>query len=319
MPLQTVLTLGPASADEDTLAQLLAVADRVRLNTSHLDVPGLQDWLERLDGLCGCATPIVLDLQGAKMRIGAYPSVESIPSRVSLVPAESSAVAAEIPVPHPELFHQLVAGELLSLNDARISLRVEVVEESRIVASRLADGPLSSFKGINRREHPLELETLSRRDLAMIEATRTRRDVQYALSFVQSGAEAQVARRAIAGQPLIAKVELPGAMEHLSRIDQAFDEIWLCRGDLGAQAGLGRIGALQAEFSAQIPTFSSPAYLAGQVLEHLTHFSTPTRTELVHLHDIEALGYAGFVLSDETAVGKNPIAVAHCLREILGP
>ncbi len=61
------------------------------------------------------------------------------------------------------------------------------------------------------------------------------------------------------------------------------------------------------EFTRRIGDLSAPAILAGQVLEHMTTFPQPTRSELCHLFDILEDGYAGVVLSDETAVGDYPI------------
>jgi pyruvate kinase len=50
-----------------------------------------------------------------------------------------------------------------------------------------------------------------------------------------------------------------------------------------------------------------PVLMAGQVLEHLTRHREPTRSEVCHLHDLVARGYAGIVLSDETAIGVHPV------------
>ena len=47
--------------------------------------------------------------------------------------------------------------------------------------------------------------------------------------------------------------------------------------------------------------------MAGQVLEHLTEHPEPTRSEVCHLSDLVARGYAGIVLSDETAIGRHPV------------
>ena len=40
-----------------------------------------------------------------------------------------------------------------------------------------------------------------------------------------------------------------------------------------------------------------------KISEHMTRFDQPTRTEVVHLWDVERAGWEGIVLSDETAVG----------------
>jgi pyruvate kinase len=52
--------------------------------------------------------------------------------------------------------------------------------------------------------------------------------------------------------------------------------------------------------------------MAGQVLEHLTQHAEPTRSEVCHLSDLVERGYAGIVLSDETAIGRHP---AHAVEQ----
>jgi pyruvate kinase len=51
-----------------------------------------------------------------------------------------------------------------------------------------------------------------------------------------------------------------------------------------------------------------PTLLAGQVLEHMTYHSHPTRSEISYLYESLLKGYQGVVLSDETAVGRHPAA-----------
>ena len=65
------------------------------------------------------------------------------------------------------------------------------------------------------------------------------------------------------------------------------------------------MGKLQEKFVSKITDLKNRCFLAGQVLEHMTYFSEPTRSEIVHLYDTERNGFEGIVLSDETAVGEN--------------
>ena len=311
-----MFTLGPSSSEAAVLARILPVAERFRLNSSHLDVGGLIGWLDRLEALFeaeGRSVPVVVDLQGAKMRIGRYPSMMHLPESVELVLGDRSECAGTIPVPHAGLFRHATRGDRLSLNDARVELEVERVGDECIVTRTVRNGPLDAAKGINRALHPLPFDAVSERDASMIEASGGRPFVEYALSFVHSARDVELLRPRVEGHRLIAKLERPEAFPHAREIDAAFDEIWLCRGDLGAQAGLGELGRLQAEFSALIPSFGSPCYLAGQVLEHMTHFPEPTRSEVVHLYDVARCGFAGIVLSDETAIGRHVVDVAKFL------
>jgi pyruvate kinase len=57
--------------------------------------------------------------------------------------------------------------------------------------------------------------------------------------------------------------------------------------------------------------------MAGQVLEHLTAHEAPTRSEVCHLHDLLARGYAGIVLSDETAIGRDPVRAVRAASSLL--
>jgi pyruvate kinase len=57
--------------------------------------------------------------------------------------------------------------------------------------------------------------------------------------------------------------------------------------------------------------------MAGQVLEHLTSHRDPTRSEVCHLYDLKVRGYAGIVLSDETAIGIDPVNAVVTARALL--
>jgi pyruvate kinase len=60
-------------------------------------------------------------------------------------------------------------------------------------------------------------------------------------------------------------------------------------------------------FSGSVRSIPVPVLLAGQVFEHMTEHATPTRSELCFAYDALMRGYRGVVLSDETAVGRDPV------------
>ncbi len=109
------------------------------------------------------------------------------------------------------------------------------------------------------------------------------------------------------GAYLIAKLERRPALESVEEIAAAADELWLCRGDLGAELGLPGMAVASHRFSQQVRSLPVPSFLAGQVLEHLTAAPAPTRSEVTCLYDALAAGYRGVVLSDETAIGRFPV------------
>ncbi len=317
--MKTIFTLGPASEDEAILHQFCQTADRFRLNIAHLSLVRLKEWLDRLTAIFQAQAqtrPVVLDLQGAKMRLGSLPTCPQLPHEVTLFLGQSSPEIERLPVPHPDLFTALQIGDLLFLNEARLQLRVTHVGTDSATAQVLTNGALSGYKGINRAAHPVPFRQLTAQDQAALQLGLGYPFIQFACSFVFDGQEATTLRAMTADRHLIAKIERPESMAHLRQIDQSFDELWLCRGDLGAQAGLRALGALQADFVAQFSHLTKPKFLAGQVLEHLTHFPEPTRSEVVHLYDACQAGFDGIVLSDETAIGQYPLRVAEFLGEM---
>ncbi|MEQ8958201.1 MAG: pyruvate kinase [Coleofasciculus sp. C2-GNP5-27] len=320
--MKTVFTLGPASENKRLITQLSQTADRFRLNVAHITADGLNTWLQRLTEIFtehGKTLPLVLDLQGTKMRIGSYPSCDYLPEIVRLFFGQSSDDITQVPIPDKNLFQALSIGDILSLNDARIQLEVIAIQPKSATAKVLTNGGLSAYKGINRVNHPVPFTQLNQHDQTAVELGLTYPFVQFACSFVLDGKEVSTIRQQIRDRYLIAKIERPEAMHHLSQLDQGFDELWFCRGDLGAQVGLKALGQLQAAFIAQFPQLSRPTFLAGQVLEYMTHFPQPTRSEVVHLYDIQQAGFDGIVLSDETAIGQYPAQVAAFLAHFYEP
>jgi pyruvate kinase len=313
---QIVVTVGPASyALGGELAEAGATA--FRLNASHL----LPDELRRAASTLRTAArdcPIVVDLQGAKMRLGDFAARRV--HRREVVLFVCSATGPGIGLPHPELFRSVHPGETLSIDDGRLRLCVLDVGPDTLRAECLSDGLLRARKGVNVVEHPVDLTDLSASDAAHVGAMGAAAGVAFAFSFAATGAEAGWVRRRAPGCPIIGKVERAEACENLAAIGDANDAIWICRGDLGAQLGARRLATFVAALRPrQIPV---PVLMAGQVLEQLTRGEQPTRSEVCHLFDLLERGYAGIVLSDETAIGDDPVgatrAAAALVRDLSG-
>ncbi len=306
---ERILTIGPASSSPDMVAALGRVATRFRLNTSHMSGDRLRESLsgiERVFHDIGRVLSVVLDLQGAKVRIGRYPNVSSVPAAVELRFAEASDSPAVIPVPHASVFEKTTVGDLVHLNDRKVILRItDRNGPDSFEAECIRSGPLSSNKGFNCENRAYELVRLSPRDAEAIRIGNEFPFVEYAVSFVLDGSEAGLFRPLTGNRRLIAKIERPAAIDRLTAIDALFDETWLCRGDLGAEADLRGLGALQARYVAAFPALRRPKILAGEVLGSMTAAPLPSRSEIVHLHDILTAGFDGIVLSDETASGSH--------------
>lgn len=322
MDYDIIATLGPATATVIAWQSLLeAGASRFRLNTSHLSPEAVERWIEALKAAFPEEAPaVVLDLQGSKWRLGAMDSTELGEGAEVVLGLETDSISPErrpdkrreeqwLPVPHPDFFEAAVrGGGIIRLNDARVELEISSVNGDSLRAVVRRGGPLSNRKGISIPGSAYRREGLMPRDAEILRRTAGAAGVSYAVSYVRDGEELKTLAAAIPRQMrTIAKIERPEAVDASGDIARSCDEIWLCRGDLGAEVGLVEMARTVYRVSGVLAELPVPTLLAGQVLEHMTTAPQPTRSELCHLYDILQLGYRGVVLSDETAVGSYPL------------
>jgi pyruvate kinase len=211
----------------------------------------------------------------------------------------------DVVVPHPELFASARPGDTLSLDDGQLRFEVLRVEGRQIEALTLMGGQLNPRRGVNVVEHPVLLEDLTDVDVRILEAVADMSGLDAAVSFVADGREIGWVRRRRPNCRVIAKIERKEAVDQLRAVAECADALWICRGDLGAQIGLIELARFVSQLGPE--DLGVPVLLAGQVFEHLTHHTDPTRSEVCHYADLISRGYAGIVLSDETAIGRDPI------------
>ncbi len=314
MDYEIIATLGPKSSSRFMWESLLqAGATAFRLNTSHLSAEQMVQWLESLRPFIGSQAfrpRIVLDLQGSKWRLGDFPEFSPGHGRViELIHAASTDLPATLPVPHQDFFQAAQSSDgTIVLNDAKVTLVVERVDGLSMKARVARAGPVSSRRGITYLSTGYRTESLSDRDREVVDLARDFDFIRYAVSYVKDGAEMSRYRAVIGDEAyVIAKLERETALEEAGRIALFSDELWLCRGDLGAEMGQARMAAAACDFSARAGSMPLPVMLAGQVLEHMTVSPVPTRSEVCYLHDALQRGYKGVVLSDETAIGMYPV------------
>jgi pyruvate kinase len=298
--LQLVATIGPSSLE--LIPELAASgATAFRLNASHLELAGLDLALARVRACCPEA-PIVVDLQGAKMRLDLRTPIDV---RYDEVVRFSLSDNGDVVVPYAEFFSQARIGDTLSIDDGRVRFDVLRVGPGALEGRALTAGRLLPRKGINVEQHPVLLRDLTERDRDACRIAAGHGVSTVACSFMTDGREAAWLRAALPGCHVIGKVERLEAVTHLEDLAARVDAVWICRGDLGAQLGLPALARCVAAL--EPARYRVPVLMAGQVLEHLTDHPDATRSEVCHLFDLVARGFAGIVLSDETAIGRDPV------------
>jgi pyruvate kinase len=308
-----VATLGPSSNTPTIWQGMLAAgATAFRLNTSHLSLVQLQQWLDQLTPFLSALNPVpplVLDLQGSKWRLGEFATRTLEPGQlIELVYAPTSNRSNTLPVPHTDFFQAaLVSSDEIVLNDAKIKLVREAIGAESLRVKVVIGGEISARKGITFAASDYRQEELSDKDRMILDRTRHLPFVRYAISYIRDATEMRKYRAYLGDTYLIAKIERQPAVIDALPIALIADELWLCRGDLGAEIGLRAMAETAQRFFTSIGDLSIPVLMAGQVLEHMVEHPAPTRSEVCYLYEALLKGYRGVVLSDEAAIGHYPI------------
>ncbi len=318
-------TLGPASATRARIAALHeAGADAFRLNFSHGAHDGMAALMAAVRAVeADAAHPlaVVADLQGPKLRVGAFAggSAELRAGdrfRLDSSPAPGDSTRAELP--HPEVFAALEPGMELLLDDGKLRLRVTAAGEDHAEARIAAGGVLSDRKGVNAPGAELPLRALTakdRRDLAFAVA---RGADWLALSFVQRPDDIAEARRlAGPGIALMAKIEKPAAVARFDEILELADGIMVARGDLGVEMRPEQVPSLQKRIVRAAREAGKPVVVATQMLDSMVRAPEPTRAEASDVATAIYDGGDAVMLSAETAAGAFPVEAADMMRRIV--
>jgi pyruvate kinase len=322
-----VATLGPASSDREVLRRMIAAGvDVVRMNFSH---GSAEDHLARAEHVREVSRElertvgIMCDLQGPKIRIGKFESGRiqlANGARFILDAACKLGNQERVGLDYPELPNDVRAGDVLLLDDGRITLTVERVSGSEIHTLTRHGGELSNNKGINRQGGGLTAPALTAKDMEDIRtATRMKADF-LAVSFPKSGADMYMARelmRASGGRAiLIAKIERAEAIGALADILDASDGIMVARGDLAVEVGDAAVPALQKRMIRLAREMNKLTITATQMMESMIDSPVPTRAEVSDVANAVLDGTDAVMLSAETASGKYPVQTVESMSRI---
>jgi pyruvate kinase len=337
-----IATLGPATAEVDTIAQMLHEGVRVvRINFSH----GGFDWFAKaLDAAraaseqAGLPLGILGDLSGPKIRV-----LEVAGDSLQLVRGDHVEVIRDLDTcyrdpetnivylgtTYDEMVEEVEEGQRLLINDGAIRLLVtekvagddEAGETGpRLVCSVTTGGELSAKKGVNLPETRVGAPSLTEWDRQCVKWSVENGLDFLALSFVRRSEDVVQLRELLKSYgrrgrgirqenklPIISKIEKPQAIEDLDGVLNESDAVMVARGDLGVEMDLAEVPVLQKRIIKKAHDHGKPVIVATQMLESMIDTATPTRAEVSDVANAIFDGADAVMLSGETAVGQYPV------------
>ena len=321
-----VATLGPATSSYEMILELVkAGATMFRLNTSHGNEEGHAQnikYIREVSKKTGKFIPVLVDLQGPKIRVGNIPVPREINVGEEIILEASNDINNQeiIPVDYEGIAGDVKVGEKILLDDGKIGLEVLKIDDKKVHAKVLYGETIRPRKGINIPGATASLSAVTDRDIEFIRFA-VEYDADYvALSFVREAKDIELAKRHIknfgGNIPVIAKIEKPQAVENLEEILKVTDGIMVARGDLGIEMSPEDVPMTQKYIVEETIKERKVCIVATQMLESMIEEPIPTRAEASDVANAILDGTDAIMLSGETAMGKYPIEAVKMMRKI---
>lgn len=321
---QIIATLGPASNNPETIRALFeAGVDTFRLNFSHgthEDHAKSVAMIRALEKEAGVPIGVMADLQGPKLRIGAFQDDAKIALhpgkkiRFDLDPAPGD--ETRVAFPHPDILNALEKGAKFLMDDGNVGMAIAEKGDGYVVAEVVYGTELSGRKGVNVPDLARPVEALTEKD---------KKDLAFALSlgvdwiaqsFVQTADDVRAAKKLINGRAkLLAKMEKPAAVTNMKEIIAEVDAIMVARGDLGVEIPLTQVPAAQYALIQEAIKQDKPVIVATQMFDSMRENPRPTRAEVADVALAVMQGASAVMLSGETSIGKYPVKAVETMDE----
>ena len=296
-----------------------------RLNSSHGDVEMHKtnlSYIREIEKEEKTLIPVLLDLQGPKIRIGNLPeSIEIKKGQILKFRHQPEITGDILPVDYKGMADDVTPGEKIMIDDGKIQLEVKKVEDKVIFAEVLTDGLLKQRKGINIPGSQGSLDVLTERDIKFVEFA-AHNDIDYlGLSFVREASDVVKLRELLHSHGnttarIISKIEKPQAVNNIDAIIEVSDGIMVARGDLGIEISNEKVPIVQKTIIRKANTKRKVVIVATQMLDSMIENPIPTRAETSDVANAILDGTDAIMLSGETAAGAYPVEAVAMMKKI---
>lgn len=322
-----VATIGPASSSTSVIVEMLqAGMDVARLNFSH---GTHQEHAKYLGALRQAAAEVrkplavMQDLPGSKNRTGKLKESQvelKTGAKFILTTKEILGDEHRVSVGLPSLVQEVTTGAIIFLGDGAIKLEVIATEGSDIKCQVMAGGFLGEDKGINAPGVVFRAPSFTEEDRRHLLFGLKQQVDFIAISFVRQASDILEVRRFLhqkGGEiSLIAKIERQEAVANIDEILEVADGVMIARGDLGLEIPIEKVPIVQKEIVHKCNRLGKPVIVATQMLESMVRTPLPTRAEVTDVANAVIDGADALMLSEETAIGKYPVAAIKMMARI---
>ncbi|WP_153795709.1 pyruvate kinase [Foetidibacter luteolus] len=326
-----VATVGPACDTYEKLLELVRAGVNVfRLNFSHgshEDKATIIQHIRKINSTEPYNISILADLQGPKLRVGEIENgaLEINKGDILTFTSKEKVVGnkEKIYVSYPNLHEDVEVGNKILIDDGKLEVVVVEIDKTtgNIKVAVTYGGILLPKKGVNLPDTKISLPALTEKDLVDFEFIMEQKLDWLALSFVRKVDDIIDLKKRVLERnstiKVMAKIEMPSALDDLRNIINQSDGVMVARGDLGVELPVEKVPMAQRDIIRKCIHRGKPVIVATQMMESMIDRVKPNRSEITDVANAVLEGADAVMLSAETATGKHPSLVVETMCKII--
>ena len=323
-----VCTIGPATKSVETIKEMILAGMNVaRINFSHGNFEDQKEYIEAVKKArkeLNMPVALLLDNQGPEIRTGKLEGdvVELVQDeQLILTNKEILGNKNIIYINYYDLYKDVKQGDFIAIDDGRIGLRVEKIENEDIYCRIENGGPLGNRKSINVPGTNINLPALNEKDMQDIKDGCMAGFDYVSASFIRSAEDVKQVRKILnenGGEniKIISKIENKQGIDNIEEIVKESDGVMVARGDLGVEIPVEEVPVMQKKIIKLCNKYGKIVITATQMLESMTTNPRPTRAEVSDVANAIYDGTGAIMLSGESAMGKYPVECVKMMTKI---
>lgn len=319
-----ICSIGPASNQPDVMEQMVYSGMNIaRMNYSHAtdeEKEQFQYCVREVRKRTGKNISILWDTKGPELRgcimeeddEGNEGAQLVVGHTIRLVKEAVKGNAERITFNHPSVIDSLEINDEVWLENAKMKVVVESIEEDGVTCRITQGGFLGSRKSCIIPGKPLNIPYISDKDREDIKYSCEHGGEYLAISFVSNKENILEIKELLKEYgredlKIICKVESVFGVQNIKEIFEYSDGVMIGRGDLGSEVPPEEIPAIQKNIIKIAREMGKIVIVATEMLETMMENNRPKRAETADIANAVFDGTDAVMLSGETTIGKHPI------------
>ena len=323
-----ICSIGPASNKADVMEQMvLAGMNVARINFSHATMEErqmAQDSAREVRKRTGKNVAILWDTKGPEFRSGVLEgdSINLVEGKTIRIVKDNVVGNEErITVNHPNVLDDLVVGDVVLLENAKMKVEVISKENDGVTCKIVNGGKLGNRKSLSVPGKKLDIPYISETDREDIIYACKNGGEFLAISFVSCPEDVLEVKEILKEQgredlQIICKIESELGIKNLEEILKVSDGAMVARGDLGTEIPSEMLPIVQKKMIKTCRKMGKICIVATEMLETMMENTRPKRAETSDIANAVFDGTDAVMLSGETTIGKHPIETVRAMANI---